>query len=260
MTTPNSPLHWSPWCSSSDSPTYSPPTAGMIFSEQMQSHKARALCGASLVAQMVKSLPTRQETGFSPWVGKIPWRRKWQPTPVFLPGEFMDRRAWWAIVHGVRDSWTRLSENIFWFGLCNVLVAFWLNEWMSCPGLNANFFLIVYFNWRMIALQYWLGFCLITTWISHRYTYVPSLLNLPPTPTPSHSSRLSQSTSLGSLSHTANSHWLYTLHRVVYMLPCYSPSVPASPSTQVPACVHKSALYVCVSIAALQIAWSVPSS
>ena len=25
--------------------------------------------------------------GFDPWVGKIPWRRKWQPTPVFLPGE-----------------------------------------------------------------------------------------------------------------------------------------------------------------------------
>ena len=26
--------------------------------------------------------------GFNPWVGKIPWRRAWQPTPVFLPGEF----------------------------------------------------------------------------------------------------------------------------------------------------------------------------
>ena len=26
--------------------------------------------------------------GFNPWVRKIPWRRKWQPTPVFLPGEF----------------------------------------------------------------------------------------------------------------------------------------------------------------------------
>ena len=25
--------------------------------------------------------------GFNPWVGKIPWRKKWQPTPVFLPGE-----------------------------------------------------------------------------------------------------------------------------------------------------------------------------
>ena len=26
--------------------------------------------------------------GFDPWVGKIPWGRKWQPTPVFLPGKF----------------------------------------------------------------------------------------------------------------------------------------------------------------------------
>ena len=24
---------------------------------------------------------------FDPWIGKIPWRRKWQPTPVFLPGK-----------------------------------------------------------------------------------------------------------------------------------------------------------------------------
>ena len=37
--------------------------------------------GASLVAQMVKNLPAVQET----WVGKIPLRRKLQPTPVFLP-------------------------------------------------------------------------------------------------------------------------------------------------------------------------------
>ena len=25
---------------------------------------------------------------FDPWVRKIPWRREWQPTPVFMPGEF----------------------------------------------------------------------------------------------------------------------------------------------------------------------------
>ena len=30
---------------------------------------------------------------FDPWVGKIPWRRKWQPTPVFLPGESHGRRS-----------------------------------------------------------------------------------------------------------------------------------------------------------------------
>ena len=38
-------------------------------------------------------LPCRR-CRFDPWVGKILWRRKWQPTPVFLPGESMDRRAW----------------------------------------------------------------------------------------------------------------------------------------------------------------------
>ena len=30
--------------------------------------------------------------GFDPWVWKIPWRRAWQPTPVFLPGEFQGQR------------------------------------------------------------------------------------------------------------------------------------------------------------------------
>ena len=36
---------------------------------------------------MVKNPPWRP--GFDPWVGKISWRRAWQPTPVFLPGEFL---------------------------------------------------------------------------------------------------------------------------------------------------------------------------
>ena len=38
---------------------------------------------ASLVAQTVKNPPAMWET----WVKKIPWKRAWQPTPVFLPGE-----------------------------------------------------------------------------------------------------------------------------------------------------------------------------
>ena len=45
---------------------------------------------AFLVAQMVKTLPA---PGFDPWVGKIPWRRAWQPTPVFLPGESHGQRS-----------------------------------------------------------------------------------------------------------------------------------------------------------------------
>ena len=39
------------------------------------------------MAQTVKRLPTFRETGFDPWVGKIPWRREWQPDSVFLPGK-----------------------------------------------------------------------------------------------------------------------------------------------------------------------------
>ena len=38
------------------------------------------------------------------------WRRKWQPTPVFLPGESQGRRAWWAAVYGVTQSRTRLKR------------------------------------------------------------------------------------------------------------------------------------------------------
>ena len=35
----------------------------------------------------------RKRLGFSPWIGKIPWRKAWQPTPVFLPGERHGQRS-----------------------------------------------------------------------------------------------------------------------------------------------------------------------
>ena len=31
--------------------------------------------------------------GFDPWVGKIPWRKKWQPMPVLLPGKSHGQRS-----------------------------------------------------------------------------------------------------------------------------------------------------------------------
>ena len=36
---------------------------------------------------MVESPLPMWRLGFDPWVGKIPWRREWHPTPVFLPGK-----------------------------------------------------------------------------------------------------------------------------------------------------------------------------
>ena len=61
-----------------------------------------SISSLTLVAQMVKHLPAMQETwvwslglipGFDPWVGKIPWRRKWRPTPVLLPGKFHAQKS-----------------------------------------------------------------------------------------------------------------------------------------------------------------------
>ena len=47
--------------------------------------------------------------GFDPWVGKIPWRRAWQPTPVFLPGE-SHRQRYLVGLHGVTKTWTGLKQ------------------------------------------------------------------------------------------------------------------------------------------------------
>ena len=55
------------------------------------------------------NLPAFKETGFSPWVGMIPWRA-WQRIPVFLPGKSHDQGAWWATVYRVPKSGTRLKQ------------------------------------------------------------------------------------------------------------------------------------------------------
>jgi len=72
-----------------------------------KSHGQRSLAGYSswgckeldtteqhaTMAHTVKNLPAMPEPQVDPWVGKIPWRREWQPTPVFLLGEFHGQRG-----------------------------------------------------------------------------------------------------------------------------------------------------------------------
>ena len=48
--------------------------------------------------------------GLNLWVRKVPWRRKWQPAPVFLLGKSQGRGAWWAIVHRMAKSKTWLND------------------------------------------------------------------------------------------------------------------------------------------------------
>ena len=59
---------------------------------------AEASPGTSLNCCACGKEPTCQRRrckrlGFDPWIGKIPWRRKWKPTPVFLPGESCGQRS-----------------------------------------------------------------------------------------------------------------------------------------------------------------------
>ena len=63
--------------------------------------------------------------------------------------------------------------------------------------------LLFIFNWRLIALQYCVGFCHTTTWVSHRHIHDPSLSNLSNTLTVSHLSKLSRSTRLRPLCYPA---------------------------------------------------------
>ena len=49
--------------------------------------------------------------GFDPWVGKIPWRREWLPTLVFLPGEFHGQRSLAGYSPWGCKSRTRLSDS-----------------------------------------------------------------------------------------------------------------------------------------------------
>ena len=62
------------------------------------------------VAQMVKNPPAMRETGFDPWVGKSPWRREWQPTPGFWPGESHGQRSLAGYSPRGCQKSTRLSD------------------------------------------------------------------------------------------------------------------------------------------------------
>jgi len=54
--------------------------------------------------------------GFNPWVRKIPWRKAWQPTPVFLPGESHGQRSLACYSSWVTESDTTEPTKDAWHG------------------------------------------------------------------------------------------------------------------------------------------------
>ena len=127
-------------------------------------------CQASLVAQTVKNLPTMQEL----WVGKFSWRRKWQPTLVFLRGEFHGQRS----LEGYRSQCHKKSDTTEQLTLTFKVMSWKLVTWAKFPGATSFmhsvsamyhnvffFFLTFILHWRVVGLQ-----C-----VSFRYTKVIQL-------------------------------------------------------------------------------------
>ena len=88
--------------------------------------------------------------------------------------------------------------------------------------LLLHFLKFLYFNWRLITLQYCGGFCHTLTWINHGYTCVPH--PEPPSHLPLHPIPLGHPSApaLSTLSHAPNLDWQSVSHRIMYIFQCYS--------------------------------------
>ena len=62
--------------------------------------------------------------GFDPWVGKIPCRRAWQPTPLFLLENLTDRRDWRTTEQRVGHDWSDLVTHACWVLKLSLLLLF----------------------------------------------------------------------------------------------------------------------------------------
>ena len=122
-------------------------------------------------------------------------------------------------------------------------------EWHLSRIKKIKIFYLFIFYWRIIVLQNFVVYCQTSTWISHRYTYIPSILNLTPISHP-----ISPSVDTEPLFEFPEPLQqfpiVYLFHIWQCNLPCNSfhTSHPLLPSIH----VHKSTLYVCFSIAALK--------
>ena len=99
-----------------------PHLQSFLFTSLLLSRNYTAVPGSTLQANRSRGLPSQlsqericlqcRKPGFDPWVENIPWRRKWQPTPVFLPGESHGQRSLMGYSPwGHKESETTLKLN-----------------------------------------------------------------------------------------------------------------------------------------------------
>ena len=135
--------------------------------------------------------------GFDPWVGKIPWRRKWQPTPVFLPGKpprteepglWGQKRVGHNLVTKQRQQKPRVKRDLAWCFHSHLLP-----RWAACflvqppdDGTGAYLAwgagrascsdivgLCLYYQWPKCNLRWNLcwGLNLRIRWVHHLHTF-----------------------------------------------------------------------------------------
>ena len=120
----------------------------------------------------------------------------------------------WLSIHQLTDVWVVFN---FW----QINLQFLTNK--TVPDIcviQIYFNLFIYFNWRLITLQYCGGFCHILTWISHGCTYVPHpkpLSHLPPHLIPL-GCPSAPASALNALFHALNLDWSSILHTNLYMV------------------------------------------
>ena len=92
---------------------------------------------SSSSGSLVKTCPQCRRHRFNPWVRKIPWRRKWQPTAGFLPGKFHGHRSWQVIgSQRVRLDWAAATYwNQFIFSL-TFPISFIFESEIATPNCN----------------------------------------------------------------------------------------------------------------------------
>ena len=81
-----------------------------MIQQQVYNYLISYLSGGSVSKELACQCRRHKRCGFDPWVQKILWRRKWQPTPVFLPGKFHGQRS----LAGCRPWGRKESDTAEW--------------------------------------------------------------------------------------------------------------------------------------------------
>ena len=96
-----------------------------------------------------KSARNIEDPGSTPWVGKISWRREWQPTPVFLPGESHGQRRLVGYSPWGRkesDMTEELTLSLFFPTSGGNHFIMYINIKLLCCLLETNTILYVHYN------------------------------------------------------------------------------------------------------------------